>query len=68
MSNAQHLPALNLHLTKSRLNDAPRLCEMLGWIYAGHRTQGPHSREQLELQLSNAAKRNKVEPFWMQGE
>jgi hypothetical protein len=29
ISNAQHLPALNLHLTKSRLNDAPRLCEML---------------------------------------
>jgi hypothetical protein len=26
---AQHPPALNPHLTKSRLNDAPRLCEML---------------------------------------
>jgi hypothetical protein len=26
---ASHLPALNRHLTKSRLNDAPRLCEML---------------------------------------
>jgi hypothetical protein len=26
---AQYLPALNPHLTKSRLNDAPRLCEML---------------------------------------
>jgi hypothetical protein len=25
---AQVLPALNLHLTKSRLNDAPRFCEM----------------------------------------
>ena len=41
---------------------------MLGWIYADHRTQGPHSRERLELQSSNAGKRNKVEPFWMQGE
>jgi hypothetical protein len=29
IGNAQHPPALNLHLTKSRLNDAPRLCEML---------------------------------------
>jgi hypothetical protein len=41
---------------------------MLGWIYAGHRTQGPHSRERLELQSSNAGKRNKVEALWMQGE
>jgi hypothetical protein len=36
---------------------------MLGWIYADRRTQGLHSREQLELQLSNAGKRNQVEPF-----
>jgi hypothetical protein len=27
--HAQYLPALNPHLTKSRLNDAPRLCEIL---------------------------------------
>jgi hypothetical protein len=26
---AKVLPGLNPHLTKSRLNDAPRLCEML---------------------------------------
>src|SRR5260370_38317997 len=28
---AQVLPVLNLHLTKSRLNDAPRFCEMHRW-------------------------------------
>src|SRR6516164_10782920 len=27
-STALHLPELNWHLTKSRLNDAPPLCEM----------------------------------------
>jgi hypothetical protein len=32
---APHLPALNPHLTKSRLNDAPRLCEMLSRTLAG---------------------------------
>jgi hypothetical protein len=29
VNHAQHPPALNPHLTKSRLNGAPRLCEML---------------------------------------
>jgi hypothetical protein len=28
ISHAQQAPALNPHLTKSRLNDAPHLCEM----------------------------------------
>jgi hypothetical protein len=28
-SRASHLPAFNPHLTKTRLNDAQRLCEML---------------------------------------
>src|ERR1700722_9007797 len=28
VNHAQHPPALNPHLTKSRLNDAPSLCEM----------------------------------------
>jgi hypothetical protein len=27
--SALHPPVLNRHLTKSRLNDAPRLCDML---------------------------------------
>jgi hypothetical protein len=29
VNHAQHPPALNPHLTKSRLNGAPRPCEML---------------------------------------
>jgi hypothetical protein len=32
-ANAAHLPALNPHLTKSRLNDAPHLCQTPGWNF-----------------------------------
>jgi len=44
-SAAQYLPALNPHLTKSRLNDASRLCETL------HRnfSRGGNREEQMEL-------------------
>jgi len=48
---ALHLPAFNPHLTKSCLNDAPRLCEMLDRSLTGH----------------GHFKGNKVEPFWAQG-
>jgi hypothetical protein len=36
--HALHLPVFNLHLTKSRLNDASRLCEMLHRNLTGHGT------------------------------
>jgi len=44
-SAAQYLPALNPHLTKSRLNDASRLCETL------HRdfSRGGIERNKVEL-------------------
>jgi hypothetical protein len=69
VNHAQDTPRLNPHLTKSRLNDAPRLCEMLhrnffddGVSRAGLRSKLPPFRR-----ISNAAwKGNKVEPVWMQ--
>jgi hypothetical protein len=66
---AQHLPALNPHLTKSRLNDAPRLCDMLCRnFYRGASCAGLGSNVPPPRTSSNAAKGNKVELFWMQGE
>ena len=52
--SALHPPALNPHLTKSRLNDAPRLCEML--------------RRNLRFRCNALLKRNKVKSFWTRGE
>jgi hypothetical protein len=43
---AKVLPGLNLHLTKRRLNDAPRLCEMLRRLF------DPRSIEREKLELS----------------
>jgi hypothetical protein len=51
---ALHPPALNPHLTKSRLNDGPRLCEMLRRNFGSPRNARP--------------KRIKVESFWTRGE
>jgi hypothetical protein len=52
---ALHPPALNPHLTKSRLNDAPRLCEML--------------RRNLKFSAAQRSlKRNQVELVWTLGE
>src|ERR1700730_7754176 len=36
--HASHLPGFNPHLTKSRLNDGPRLCETLDRNMTGHGT------------------------------
>src|SRR5882724_8502546 len=65
---AQQRPGLNPHLTKSRLNDALRLCEMV------HRNSGGSSRAvQPSNVLEDAPDRragcrgNKVEAVWMQG-
>jgi hypothetical protein len=66
--HALHPPTLNPHLTKSRLNDAPRLCEMLHRNYCGASRAGQRSKLPLQRQPSNAAwKGNKVETVWMQG-
>jgi hypothetical protein len=45
ISRAPYLPAFNLHLTKSRLNDAPRLCNMLRRNYSVAASQ----RKEVEL-------------------
>jgi hypothetical protein len=55
------MPALNLHLTKSRLNGASRLCQMFRWNQSGAWRAGVFG-------YSNAGcEGNKVEPLWMQG-
>ena len=67
---AQDTPRLNPHLTKSRLNDAPRLCEMHRRDFSGDGVSRAGLRSKLPpfCRISNAAwKGNKVEPVWMQG-
>jgi hypothetical protein len=44
-THASHLPTFNPHLTKSRLNAAPRLCETLRWDFP----ESVSKRDQVEL-------------------
>src|ERR1700712_1839891 len=48
--SALHPPALNPHLTKSRLNDAPRLCEML-WNFSIHGSSRAGQGSNVPLQM-----------------
>jgi hypothetical protein len=51
---ALHPPALNPHLTKSRLNDGPRLCEML--------------RRNFCVPRQRSSQEEQSESFWTRGE
>jgi hypothetical protein len=67
IGTAQQLPALNPHLTKSRLNDAPRLCEMLLRNSADDRAQAAVRMCLRNALHRTAASEDKVETVWMQG-
>jgi hypothetical protein len=71
INHAQHPPALNLHLTKTRLNDALCLCEIFAgtFLTVANRAQVSHSNVPPSRSQSDAAwKGNKVDLVWMQGE
>jgi hypothetical protein len=68
VNHAPHTPALNPHLTKSRLNDAPRLCEMISRNFSAVTFRARFAFDVPQACRSNAAsKGNKVELVWMQG-
>jgi predicted dithiol-disulfide oxidoreductase (DUF899 family) len=65
---AQQPPALNPHLTKNRLNDAPRLCEMVHRNFGGPPRAGRRSNVFEEPASSNGGCGGiKVERVWMRG-